>query len=256
MKLAQLQQQFQAYLLQGNNSLATIITDGPRLAASAKLEIYLNAYQLRLQEALHSEFPKTQVLMGAQDFNQLCASYIARYPSQSASLTQLGQHFSTFLSSAALTSQRGFLSEMADFEWQLMQAMQASDAPTLSVTELSNIAPEHWGHLSFTFHPSVRLRHYHWSVPKLWKAIEDNASPFAPRPQRLTWLIWRQEIECYFESCSDTAKIIAEGILQGQCFAELAESLCESLDPANAAQTLLQQLQYWFKRGLITGLTL
>ena len=81
--LAQLQSDFQAYLLDSKKGVAfaqKIIND-KKVGAKKRLSIYADAYRLRIIEALETAYPKLGVLLGDDLFDATARSYINAHPS-------------------------------------------------------------------------------------------------------------------------------------------------------------------------------
>src|SRR5690349_1648350 len=64
---------------------AEVVTDGPRLEARERFEIYRFGYRARLVECLADDYPVLASVLGETAFESLCASYIERFPSSSPS---------------------------------------------------------------------------------------------------------------------------------------------------------------------------
>jgi len=85
-RLTELQSDFQRYLLVGDERVRPLIADGNDIAIDARLDVYGQAYRLRLIEALGKDFPGLRALIGETDFEAAGRAYIERHPSQHPSL--------------------------------------------------------------------------------------------------------------------------------------------------------------------------
>lgn len=81
--LAQLQSEFQSYLIGDKNSttFSTRIIDDAKVGVNRRLAIYFDAYRLRIIEALATAYPKLKALLGDDLFNRIAREYIDEFPS-------------------------------------------------------------------------------------------------------------------------------------------------------------------------------
>ncbi|MDH5546163.1 MAG: DNA-binding domain-containing protein [Gammaproteobacteria bacterium] len=251
--LTELQRQFYQGVVNLDAKAESIIVDGGALDARQRMFIYAEAYRLRLIEALDDTYPAVHTLMGDEDFEQVCSSYIDAHPSTHFSIRYFGNHFSQFLAHNFNLSHRELLSEMAYFEWQLRDVFDAQNDEALTLAHLGNVAAEDWPELCFQTRAAVRMLSLHWNVPILWKAAEQEAEPQIPHREdkALNWLIWRPELETLFRSLSVTEARALSALREGQNFA----GICEAIggEESTAAQTAAMYLQQWINSGLLAA---
>ena len=210
--LHEIESNFQHFLMTGEEKpiAQSIISD--HLARDIRLKIYFDAYRLRLLDILQKDFPKTFTLMGEEVFEQAFMAYLEKHPSSHFSVRYFGQYFFAFLKEASPYKTTPLLSEMADFENAIMDTLDAANASLIDMTELAEISPDHWGSLTFLFHPSLTLKQYHFDTPLIWKEI-DAESPGRP-PKKLetpqSWILWRKGLRSLFVSLSPAQQILFE----------------------------------------------
>jgi hypothetical protein len=73
------------------------IAPSKQLNASQSLAIYQRSYYSRLIECLRGQFKALLYTLGDELFEEFCRMYLIKYPSSSASLSNLGDHFPSFL---------------------------------------------------------------------------------------------------------------------------------------------------------------
>jgi len=71
-------------------TVARHVVDAGKVDAETRLSIYASGYQLRLVEALGTEFETLKVLAGEAGFDRLCRSFIAAHPSRTPNLRWYG----------------------------------------------------------------------------------------------------------------------------------------------------------------------
>ena len=256
--LRQLQHEFQDYLLNGRQHIASSIVGTPQAGVERRLGVYGEAYVLRLVEALESDFVALRVLLGG-DFTTLCRDYIRDRPSSHHSLRYFGEGLSDFLAARAPYRDSPFLSELAAFEWALIDAFDAADGALVCEADMATVAPGDWPALQFVAHPSLQRLDLHYNAPAVWKAAEQGQESL-PDPQHCdvptAWIVWRKDLATYFRSLDVTEAWALDALRQDQTFAEICEGLCEWIDEANVPVHAVGLLKRWIQDGLIGELGL
>ena len=73
------------------------ITPNDRMSGFERLEIYARQYWFRLLDCLYDDYPALRVFLGERRFHKLCRVYIARHPSTSWTLRNLGSELPAFI---------------------------------------------------------------------------------------------------------------------------------------------------------------
>lgn len=247
--LQNLQSTFQDYLMHGSSDMLQHVEPSQRCSAQKRLNVYFDAYRIRLLEILQLDFEKTHTLMGDEFFEKAFHAYLAAHPSTHFSVRYFGQHFPDFLKKTAPFSEHPVLSEMATFEWALSYTIDAADKPVLQHDTLAKLQPTEWPTLRFQFHPSVTSCFFEWDTPVLWRLIEEEEPPRSPEKQEkpIRWVFWRKGLKSYYQSCNDVENKLFEAIAAHQDFSAICESLLDLLPeeeiPLKTAQILNQWIQ-------------
>ena len=112
------------------------IVGNKKLSAVERLDIYANMYFFRIRDALKEDFPKVLQIVGEENFHNLVTGCLLKYPSKHWSLRYVGQHFSDYLKSKRISSRWSCLSDLAKFEWALIDVFDGSRVRVLSREEL------------------------------------------------------------------------------------------------------------------------
>lgn len=251
--LAQLQSDFQAYLLDSNKGAAfakQIINDN-KVGAKKRLSIYADAYRLRIIEALETAYPKLGVLLGDDLFDSTARSYINAHPSFYRNMRWVGDKMDAHLRHTL--PKHPIAAEMAAFEWALGLAFDAEDAPQLTIQDLAQIPPENWGDLHFSFHPSMQLLRFDWNAIAVWQALEVAKKPPVALKQKTPCVLWRRDFTSHFRTVEAAEFQAIKQIKAGASFGELCESLME-VSGDNASMQAAQFLAGWLEAGLISTL--
>lgn len=251
--LRQTQTDFQHYLLRREGPFAEEIAGDARLDALARLEIYANAYRLRLIEALDGDFVALKACAGPARFEEIARAYIDAHPSDHFSLRHFGRHMARFLAGVAPYKDEPLLAELATFDWALTDSFDAADSAVATVEDMARIAPDAWPHLVFVPHASVQRLNLQWNAPAIWKAADKNAPLPSPEqaPYPLGWAMWRQELQIYFRSLSVDEAWALDALLRGENFAAICEGLTEWIDAQHVAAHAAGLLKQWLADGLI-----
>ena len=252
MNLQQLQTQFLNNILHPSSQDFDLIEGTEKLNSQQRLFIYAEAYQLQLIEALMDTYPAVHTLLGDEDFEALGREYLQHHPSQHFSLRYFGDKLVFFLQQHKPWSDSEFLAEMANFEWQLRHAFDATDATPLSRDELLEIEAHRWPDLQFSLHHSFSMINFNWNTPVLWKAIIQDAPPRPPEPLDATqqWIIWRPQLETQFRSIDTLEALLLKQLQQQISFSELCDFI--SLETgSNEEQIAINHLGRWVDEGLL-----
>ncbi len=251
MTLAHLQDLFQRYVLEGDARLLDrIFPPNGEDSAASRASIYAQAYRLRLQEALASNYPRLEQLLGPELFGSIAARYINSNPSRDASIRWFGGELAAML--AGMFPDRPWLSELARWEWAIASAFDAADAIPIRSEDLEQLAPETWQSVRFEFHPSVQAFTLHTNAPLLFKMLTDDEHTPPPSATGEThWLIWRQKDSTRYRSMHPGEATALNTMKDGGTFAEMCTTLCASHAPDEAALQAARLLRTWIDEELV-----
>lgn len=252
-KLFDLQQDFQHYLLDKDNSIIQYVVNMESICAITRLNIYKDAYVLRLLESLEHDYPVLAQLMGEEQFTKIGQAYIGKHPSIYRSIRWFGQNFSAFIRN----DHAPFWAEMAAFEWALVTAFDAANSVTVDTTNMQAIAPELWTRLQFKMHSSLQLLDLSWNVIPIWKSIRAGRKKYARIKQYarpITWMVWRQGLETYFHPLKPSESWALYAAQSGQFLGEICEGLSQWASQEQVVLYIATLLKSWVHRGLIEAI--
>jgi hypothetical protein len=259
MELKELQKQFKSHLFsQQSNIAGHIVSDN--LSSEFRLSLYANGYVVRLIEVLENDYPVLKEFLGEEAFFELCRLYIARHPSKFASLRWFGQHLPAFLRGEAPYDQTPYLAELAQLEWTLVDAFNASDQVSIEEGDVARVPVEKWPELSFAFHPSVHVFSYYWNILPLWQAHKEQ-KPFPDvekLPAQESCLVWRRQLNTFFRTLPKDEAELLGAACQGADFSQLCELLSEDMreiqDPQEIPMRAASLLKTWIADTIVTEL--
>src|SRR5262252_3006843 len=98
---------------------AEFIKPNDRLSSFERLEIYNRQYWFRVLDCLWDDYPGLRAIVGERKFMKLITAYLARYPSNSYTLRDLGNRLERFLREEPqwAAPREELAIDMARFEW-------------------------------------------------------------------------------------------------------------------------------------------
>jgi hypothetical protein len=252
--LAQLQRDLQRHVISGDDAIAAAVNDTAAVPTATRLAVYSNAYRIRLAEALAANMPHLRELLGPEEFAAVAGRYIDEHPSQFASIRWFGDRLAQQLERSHAA--QPWIAELARWEWALAASFDAEDAPTVGIEALAAVAPDDWGELHMTFHPSVQQLELQTNAQALFKALSEEQP--APAPAMLDrsqpWLLWRQDLKTRYRSL-DAAESAAFAVMRnGGTFGDMCEALCEWHDADEVPLAAAGMLKRWIVETLLTRL--
>jgi hypothetical protein len=250
--LAELQKDFQQYLIQGNAIIQAEIISTEKLSATERLDIYRNAYFSRLLEIFCLDYPALHTLLGDDEFMLLTRRYIDSNPSQYRSIRWFGNNLASFMEQRQPYANKPILAEMARFEWLLTEAFDAADEAVMPLENMAMIPFDKWPKMTFRLHTAVKKVNFQWNITQLWKAAEAN-EPLYPEKhaEPIDYLIWRKEYEVQFSSLSPDEAYMIDSMLTGENFGDICEGLCEWREPEEVAMHAASLLKRYITDGMV-----
>ncbi|KTD24721.1 Uncharacterized protein conserved in bacteria [Legionella lansingensis] len=251
--LLNLQNMFQAYLLNGQPTIENHVIHSAKVSAAKRLDIYGDAYRSRLLECLASNYPVFKRYIGPELFEEIGNTYIEQYPSSYRSIRWYGDNFSHYLEQNQPKT-HSYLAELAHFEWCLNLAFDAADADVLTVQEMAAVPPESWADMTFTLHPSLQQLNFFWNVAPIWQAVANEQVPDKPvrNAKQKSWGVWRSNYTSRFYSLADDEAWALAATMRGANFGEICTGLCEWLNEEEVGLRAASLLKGWIELGLIT----
>lgn len=255
MNLRQIQSSFQSYVIALDPGIMSSIQEPPSVPPGTRLEIYAEAYRLRLVEVLGEYYPGLRSLLGTERFDALAVAFIDHNPSRRFSVRWFGAGLAEFLTQSPAFSSQPASAEMAAFEWGLGLAFDAADTPPLERRHLAAVPANEWPCLRLVFHPSVRRLDLHCNVPPLWTALTTGGSAPGERtgpPE--SWLIWRPRLNPQFRSLQRHEAEALDAAIAGRPFGELCELLTQHFPHSQVPTEAAALINQWLIDRMIVAL--
>jgi hypothetical protein len=225
--------------------LVAAIAPSRTLDSAERLQVYADAYMIRLREALAEDFPRTAKLLGEREFDRLVRDYLGAHPSTEPSLRHLGRAMADFIRKR--DDFPDWLGDLAALEWARVNAFDAPNDEPLTAAQLAVIDPSQWPELHMPAVRSLEVINANWPVHRLW--LED--TPAILEPCATTIRVWRRSDFHVAHTPMDRLEAAAISILfKGSSFAEICQ-VFDQLDEPDAAHQAGALLLRWLEDGVV-----
>ena len=122
---------------------AAFIKPNDRLSSFERLEIYNRQYWFRVLDCLYDDYPGLRAIVGERKFMKLITAYLARYPSDSYTLRDLGNRLEQFLREEPhwAAPREKLAIDMARFEWAQVVAFDGPSNPPVTPDDILDASP-------------------------------------------------------------------------------------------------------------------
>jgi hypothetical protein len=241
-----------------------------RMTAFARLEIYNRQYWFRLLDCLYEDYPGLRALLGDKRFHTLSRAYLAKYPSESFTLRNLGSRLEKFIQEEPkwTGAKQAMALDVARFEWAQILAFDEARLKPVVVDDLLGIKPDE---LYLRLQPYLVLLDLDYAVDVFFSAVRKDESGMrsessnakdtsakvtlskrVPLPKKQkTWLaVHRFDNLLYIIRLEKEAWLLLKAISEGKTVGEAL-----SLALANADETLdwSAKIKGWFENWAALG---
>lgn len=256
--LRQLQSELMGYLTNKESKVSDYIAEGGLIDVDKRLQIYGNAYKVRLRGVIDTDHELLSFYLGDDLFDKLVDEYIAKYPSHFPSLRDYCSNIPTFLKEMPPFSAYPVIGELARFEQTLLFSFDVADAELASIADLSAVPPEAWPELRLRFHPGVQIFSTPTNCVEVWRAlkVKNDPPPAENYAEPVHWLVWRTpERITEFRSLDNNEYNAINLFLRGGDLAEVCEGLLASHAEDEVSKVAVEFISNWLSRGIIAKLS-
>jgi len=253
--LAELQRRMQDAVLR-KSSAAGLIASPPRGSRDDRLDVYRNAYSLRLTEFLSHDYEKLRTYVGVVRFNEMASHYIAAHPSDQPNARWFSRHLPEFLASSRNYRHLPELSELARLESALSDAFDGRDESVCTMSDLGAIDPERFGSVSFNIASTVHRFAVTTNVSSLWSSLKCDEVPPPPESisKPLEIMVWRQGSGARFRILGDEEAMAVDSAREGVNFGVICEMIAAFEDPDSAAIRAAGYLRGWIEAEIVSSI--
>lgn len=257
--LAELQTLFQRAMIDGDIAVTGLLKPPPRDTPEIRLDVYRNAYVLRLIEFLENDFEKLRLFMGAQAFTQMARDYVLSHASDHPNARWYSRRLAAFLKDDRHYRDDVLLCDLAALELAINDAFDAPDGAILTIDALAAVPPENFAAVRLIADPSVRRLTLATNAAELWPLLQEDGATAAgghilPEPVEL--LVWRQDEASHFRQLTGEEAMALDAMRDGVPFGVLCEMIAMMADPDSAAMRAATYLRSWIDGGIIAGMAI
>ncbi|MBP0579179.1 putative DNA-binding domain-containing protein [Labrys sp. LIt4] len=216
--LAAIQAAFQNAIAAGDDGILAEILDGAHETRSALVDIYREAYLLRLYEAVRRRNGILAAYLGDNAFETLAHAYIDAVPSRHTSLCQFCRDLPAFLERNAPYADRPVIADLARIAEALADAFDAPDHTALAVSAPAIAMADAQADFVVIPHPSVRRLSLLSNAATIWSELE-GARP-APAEMRYSEpqgvIVWRRHATVHFRSLAPAEATLWDAACAGK----------------------------------------
>jgi len=252
MNLAELQSDFQRALFDTECKGADWISESARgLSARDRLDIYYNAYRLRLIDVLMDTFEHTSIYLGDDWFNKLAASYVQSHPSTYKNIGLYGKGFPEFLAEQLPNDLE--VSELALMDWRLRRAFDGADSRVMTQDDLQQLASAGES-IQLQPVPTLTTCTHHFNTLDIWHAINQDETPpvVEPLPEPIEILIWRKGHSPHFRSLSKLETVAIAHICAGDTLDDIGAALAQDFPDDDVATEFGVMLHRWLDDEILS----
>lgn len=237
--------------LQDNSDVILPIRGDARLSAAARLAIYANMYFFRILDSLKEDFPTVLKTVGVDRFHNLVTDYLVKHPSKYWTLRNVGKALPTFLKRHHLLRTWPFLSELAQFEWTLLDVFDAANVVLLSREKLSNLKAAQWENLKLQVVPAFRILKSAWPVDQMRQTKRKKT--FIQRTKKDHLIVWRWDLKVYYRLAHSLEARLLKKMCNGVLFSEICTLAAQTSGMDQAITSIHKLLEQWLKEGLLVA---
>jgi len=154
---------------------AAFIKPNDRLSSFERLEIYNRQYWFRVLDCLYDDYPGLRAIVGERKFMKLITAYLARYPSDSYTLRDLGNRLEQFLGEEPhwAAPREKLAIDMARFEWAQVVAFDGPAKPPVTPDDILDTPPSK---LRLDLQPYLSLLDLEYAVDDFLIAVKKRES--------------------------------------------------------------------------------
>lgn len=224
------------------------IKPNDRLSSFERLEIYNRQYWFRLMDCFYDDYPGLHAVLGHRKFSKLCRDYLAKYPSTSFTLRNLGQYLERYLRRHSY----GLMAfDMARLEWARVVAFDSEEKPVVTPDDLLDAKPDR---LRLALQPYITLLKLRYPLDDYLIALKRlNTEALRSEASNASEDTHQKRIRKLRHPKRQTVYVAVHRIHNSIYYKRLSREQYEVLRAIQAGQTLAQacrgdaeQLRQWF----------
>lgn len=234
--------------------LARMVSPSAEESTSTGMQAYRDAYLLRIDEALRTDFDAVHQILGDDDMLALTSDYVEKYPSRHPSIRWIGRSLPQFIAESSRWSGLPLLAEVARYEWAKSCLFDHEDTAVATLEELQGIDPELWGNMRLEMISALNVMSLPANVPPICQQLAQRENiESADLEDEVPWLLWRKEMIVHWRSLDEIEHAALLAVLSGATFAEICQQMTTYLDEEQVPTMAMQLLLQWCNDQVISN---
>lgn len=159
---------FAGALLDATRPVPNTVTSHTARTPDKRFAVYRNNVISGLSQALRTQFPAAEAIVGTEFFMGMARVYIATEPPRSPVLVSYGERFPAFIETFPPAAELPYLADVARLEIARTQAYHAADAVPLDAAAWQAVDVNAISGMRVTLHPSLRVLRSVFPVVTIW----------------------------------------------------------------------------------------
>lgn len=220
-----------------------LVRRGGRLSPEARLGIYIDAYRLRLVQAIRSDYPALLALLGDTAFDALALEYIEAHPPQSYNLDVYPHGFAAHV--RAQCAADVFAGDLAALEGAIAEVFMMEESPALDPQTLAALTPEAWNALVLRPRAASRLLSASYPVESYLQRWRENGVTTRPEEESQTIFLVRHRHTVQRHVLGQGEHQVLATLMRGTPFGQAVKDA--------APEALSGWIEKWLSGGFFRG---
>jgi hypothetical protein len=219
------------------------LADGMKQGSTRRFGVYRNNVTVGLVRAMEANFPVVRRLLGEAYFEGFVREFVQRHPPRSPLMFLYGEAFSTCLAEDDDLQEYPYLADIARLEQQVRTSYHEADAPSVSVSEVSQITEDALMQAVFIPHPAMAIVSSPFAIHSIYRANRANVLEAVENPaEAQSVLVTRPNHEVVLDKLNQGQRAFVQSLASGcptGTAVETAFDADESFDLTIAISTVL-----------------
>ena len=243
-----------------SDEIEKVVTRSNALTAAERLAIYSQAYHARLLECLRAEFPVLLHALGGELFDRFAFDYLEQHPSETYTLSRLGEKFPRYLAETrpdrdapqdSRESWPDFIIDLATLEREFSEVF---DGPGVEgqylVVEselMEALRSASWTEVRLVTVPCLRLLAFRYPVNAYFAAVRKKENPDLPEGANTFLAVTRRDYNVFLYDLSQQQYELLSALIAGESVAQAISLAAKSTrsDVGTPAANVHESIHNW-----------
>jgi hypothetical protein len=222
------------------------IQETKTLSAVQRMNIYIDAYRLRLTAALRADYPTLCYALGDAAFEQHALAYINAHPPQSYSLDDYSAGFT-----GAFTG-KDFLHDLARLEQAITLVFNGPESAPLTLEYMQGLSPDAVAELQLSPRAASRLLAFDYDVNDYLQLFRAGSAPAIPQPKPTYLYLYRHAHEVQRAVLAPAAYELLRHLFSGETL-DAAITHASTIYPDDLAANFQNWFAEWIQQGFFVA---